>query len=182
MNWKTDYRSFYYETAPEPEDTTHISLENEIDLGELTLSYPDQLEVHKAAVVNLVLALDPGLASLPPVATPHPCRKGRTRCPGSGLKYSDTTDLFAVTRATIHAPGFEVYCQTHAEQYILDDPDTPTIWTWILVPRRAGRGTITLRVGVAYRLTNPSDPRDYQESFESIVITRDIDVTAPTHN
>lgn len=167
-------------TAVESDDTVLLSLENKVDLGELTLDYPDQLAMHEAGVVNLVLAVDPQLASLPPVAIPRPSIKGRIRCSESGLKYSDTVDLFPVTRATISAPDFEIYDQTHAEQHILADPDTPTIWSWIVVPGKAGLQTITLHISVAFRFTNATDPCDYHDLIESVSIERDIDVTAPT--
>lgn len=157
-----------------------LSLENRIGLGDLTLHYPDQLEMGESGVVILVLAVKPELASLPPVAIPSPSIKGRIEYPESGLKYSDTIDLFPVVRANLSAPGFEVYRQTRAEQHILADPEMPTIWSWILVPRKPGHQTITLRISVPFRFTDVSDPSSYEDLFASILIGRDINLTTPT--
>lgn len=157
----------------------HLSLENRIGLGDLTLHYPDQLEMGESGVVILVLAVEPQLASLPPVAIPSPSIKGRIEYPESGLKYSDTIHLFPVMRTNLSAPGFEVYRQTQAEQHILADPEMPTIWSWILVPRKPGHQSITLRVSVPFRFTHVSDPSSYEDLFASKFIVRDIHVTAP---
>jgi hypothetical protein len=133
----------------------------------------------ESGVVILVLTVKPQLASLPPVAMPSPSIKGRIEYPESGLKYSEAIDLFPVVRANISAPGFEVYRQTQAEQHTLTDPDMPTIWSWVLVPRKPGHQTITLRISLPFRFTNVSDPSDYQDLFASVLIVRDIHITTP---
>jgi hypothetical protein len=167
-------------TALEIDDhKIHLSLENRINLGDLALHYPDQLEMGESSVVILVLTVKPQLASLLPVAMPSPSIKGRIEYPESGLKYSEAIDLFPVVRANISAPGFEIYRQAQAEQHILTDPDMPTIWSWVLVPRKPGHQTITLRISLPFRFTNLSDPSDHQDLFASVLIVRDIYVTTP---
>lgn len=161
------------------DNVIHLSLENRVGLGDLTLHYPDQLGMGESGVVILVLAVKPQLASLPSVAIPSPSIKGRIEYPESGLKYSDTIDLFPVIRANISAPGFEVYRQAQAEQHIFADPEMLTIWSWILVPRKPGHQTITLRISVPFRFTDVSDPSSYEDLFASIFVVRDINVTAP---
>ncbi len=158
----------------------HLSLENKIDFGNLTLHYPDQLDMGESGVVVLVLAVKPQLAALPSVAIPGPSIKGRIVYPESGLKYSDTMDLFPVVRANLSAPGFEVCSQAQAEQHIFADHERPRIWSWILTPRKPGRQTITLRISVPLRFTDESDPSSYEDLFASRLIVRDINVTTPT--
>lgn len=167
-------------TAIEENDKIHLSLENRIDLGDLMLHYPDQLEMGESGDVILVLSVEPQLASLTPVSIPNPSIKGRIQYPDSGLKYSESIDLFPVVRANISAPNFEICSQTQAEQHILADPDVPIIWSWILVPRKPGRQTTTLRISVAFRFRDVSDPSNYEDLFSSIILVRDIDVIAPT--
>lgn len=147
--------------------TSSLTL-NAIGIGELSLSHPEEMNLHDSGTVRLSIMPDGTIISLTSIGTsldslPTP----------PSIEFTDRIDIYPVMHADLLGEGFAISPEKQSLKAITSD--RPTEWIWSIQPKRSGLQALAVLITIPVKVDGVDEDLSY--SLKSIPAYVDVKKT-----
>lgn len=133
-------------------NVSQLSL-NSLGFGEVTLSYPKEINIHDSALVRLSIDPDSSIVSFLTVVTTS---VSATQTP---ITFTDRIEIYPVMQADLYGVGFDITSEENSLKVITSD--RPAEWTWSIKPKQSGSQSLVIRITVPVKVDGSDQNLDH---------------------